>query len=387
MGRHVAPTDGRLTVGLDATPLLGPRTGVGTYTHHLLAELAALGPDGPRLVATAFTARGAAALVEQVPDGVRVSGFRAPARLLRAAWQHGRFPPVEVLSGRVDVFHGTNFVAPPTRHAAGVVTIHDLSYLRYPETVTTASLAYRELVPRALARGVHVCTPSEAVALEVRDEYGLPADLVHPTPLGVDPAWSAAGATADAGVVPDVDAVLVRRGIPRDYVVAVGTLEPRKNLPLLLAAYRVAAARRVDLPPLVLVGAGGWGEALDLAGLPPGRVVLPGHVPLADLRQMVAGAALLAFPSRYEGFGLPPLEALACGVPVVASDIPVTREVLGDQALFADPGSAESLLGALETALVNPAGTPATRRARAATFTWQACAAATKAVYECAVRR
>lgn len=144
-----------MRVGLDATPLLGRPTGVGRYVSGLLGGLAAL-PDPPELVLTAFTVRNAsdlAALAGRAgAASARVSTRRAPARALRAAWQRTSLPPVELLVGRVDVFHGTNFVLPPARHAAGVVTVHDLTYERYPDLVSVASRRYRDMVPRALQR-------------------------------------------------------------------------------------------------------------------------------------------------------------------------------------------------------------------------------------------
>jgi glycosyltransferase involved in cell wall biosynthesis len=172
-----------------------------------------------------------------------------------------------------------------------------------------------------------------------------------------------------------------RLGLPTDYVAAVGTLEPRKNLRALVAAYRLAEDRGTDLPPLVLVGGHGWGDALDTSGLPESRVVRTGHLPLPELQQVVAGARVLAFPSRYEGFGLPPLEALAAGTPVLAADLAVTREVLGDQARFADPNSAEAMLDGLVCSVVDPAGTPETRRQQARGYTWERCAEATLVAY------
>ena len=137
------------------------------------------------------------------------------------------------------------------------------------------------------------------------------------------------------------------------------------------------------MPPLVLVGPPGWGEALDLAGLPAEAVRTPGYLPEHDLARVVAGAAALVFPSWYEGFGLPALEALACGTPVVASDLPALREVLGDQAELVPPGDAAALADALARVLEDPGGEPAraARRARAAAFTWRACAQATLTAY------
>jgi glycosyltransferase involved in cell wall biosynthesis len=356
-------------VVLDATPLLGPRTGVGRYVEHLVRELA--GRPGLDLVATAFTLRGAGALPAAVPPEVRVRHRPAPARALQAVWERLDLPPVEWLAGRADVVHGTNFVLPPLRRAGGVLTVHDLSYLRYPETVAAASLRYRTLVPRGLRRAAVVLTPSHAVAEEVRAEYGL-GDRVRATPLGVDAAWFDA--------VPFTPAELAGRGLPDRYLLFVGTVEPRKGLPTLLAALRARHEEDPDTPPLVLAGPPGWGPALETAGLPAGAVHVTGYLETAELRRLVAGAALLAFPSVYEGFGLPPLEAFAAGVPVVASDLPVVREVTGGLATLAPVGDADALAGALGTAL-GAAPDRDALRAHARGFSWAATAAATHAAY------
>ena len=214
-----------MKVALDATPLLGPRTGVGRYVAGLAEALAGLaGPEPESVALVPFSWRGTGDLAAAAPSGprVRLGRRRAPARLLQAAWGRLPLPPVEWLSGQVDVFHATNFVAPPTRRAATVVTIHDLTYLRFPEMITDASARYRRLVPRALRRGAVVCTPTAAVASEVAAEYHLPPDphlAGHPRPPGpVSPVRRKSGASQE----PDDPAVRLPRavegsgGLPRD---------------------------------------------------------------------------------------------------------------------------------------------------------------------------
>ena len=420
-----------MRVGLDATPLLGPRTGVGRYVAGLAGALATLaGPEPEELALVPFSWRGTRDLPAAAPRGprVRYGRRRVPARLLQAAWARLPWPPVEWLAGRVGVFHATNFVAPPARRAATVVTIHDLTYLRFPEMVTDASARYRDLVPRALGRGAVVCTPTAAVATEVAHEYRLPPDRLVVTPLGVDDTWRHA--------TPPDPAWLAAHDLPGRYLLFVGSREPRKNLGTLLAAYRellgeggsglappqgsgvdpgpprvagvgtgltvaegagrttmpapaATTAATHGIPPLVLVGPPGWGETLDTAGLPPGAVRTHGYLPEADLARVVAGAAALVVPSWYEGFGLPALEALACGTPVVAADLPAHREVLGDQAELFPPGDPPALAAVLARVLRDPGGEAgrAARRTRAAGFTWENCAHATLSAYQLALER
>ena len=365
-------------VALDATPLLGTRTGIGHYVAHL-ADALAKEPDLD-VVLTAFTWRGQAELQSMhlagptgIAGGTRVRSMRAPARLLRLAWSRGSLPPVELFSGAVDVFHGTNFVLPPTRHAAGVVTVHDLGFVLHPSTVDRTSLAYQRLVPRALDRAQVVLVPSDAAADDLVEVYGTQRDRIIVTPLGVDPEWAA--------TTPPSAQWLEAHGIPPRYLLFVGTVEPRKNVPDLIAAH--ATLRRADptTPPLVLAGAAGWGDV----EVSPDDVVWPGYLPQDDLRTLTAGAAALVLPSRYEGFGLPALEALACGIPVVASDIPVLREVTGGLARYVPVGDVDALAAALRTTLDTADGDSEARRAWAATFSWERCAAQTLAGYRRAI--
>jgi glycosyltransferase involved in cell wall biosynthesis len=367
-------------VTLDGTPLLGARTGVGRYVERLTAELA--DRDDLQLSATAFTIR-AGHRPADLPASVGWVHRRMSARLLQAVWGRFDLPPVEWLAGRADLFHATNFVMPPTRHARGVVTVHDLSFLRYPDTVSSASARYRALVPRSLARAEVVCTPSHAVAAELAAEYRVDPQRIVATPLGVDDEWFTA--------TPRPAEQLQALGLPDRYLVAVGTLEPRKNLPALIAAYRQVRSRNAAAPPLALVGPAGWGPALDLSSLPSGSVITTGYLSTDLLRGVIASSAGLVFPSVYEGFGLPPLEALACGRPVVASDLEVTREVLGNAAILAPSGDVEALAQAIEQLVAIDPSSDAERtaaigrREHARRWTWHACAEATVEAYRLAL--
>jgi glycosyltransferase involved in cell wall biosynthesis len=349
----------RVRLALDGTPLLGRPTGIGRYVAGLTAGLGRQA-DPLDITLAAFTVRG---VDVPAPPGTRWSGRRVPARALQACWERTQLPPVEWLSGRCDVFHATNFVLPPLRRARGVVSVHDLSFDRHPDTVDAQVLRYQRLVPRGLARAAVVLTLTEATAEEVRERFGL-GDRVRAARPGVDPSWFG---------VPEGR----RPGLPSGYALFVGSVEPRKNLPVLVEALR----RMPDAPPLVLAGPAGWGPELDTSGI---EVVRTGYLHDRELQQVVAGAAVLAFPSRHEGFGLPPLEALACGVPAVVSDLPVLREVLGQQAAYVPVGDADALADALQRVLADP-GDAQARRAHAAQWTWDRCAAEARQAYDLAL--
>jgi glycosyltransferase involved in cell wall biosynthesis len=356
-----------MRVGLDATPLLGTRTGIGTYVAGLLDGFEQL-DEAPEIVLTPFTWRG----IEGLPASYRKAPRRFSARALQECWLRSDWPPVEWLSGPVDVFHGTNFVLPPTRRAAGVVSVHDLTYEHHADTVTAATLRYRTLVPRALKRGAVAVCLAETGAQEVREQYRLPHDRVMVAMPGVGHEWFAPPGPRPAS-------------LPDQYVLFVGSFEPRKNLPVLLDAMARLHATDKDTPPLALVGPKGWGPEIDASGLPRDAVVFPGFLDAEQLVATVAHAAALVLPSRYEGFGLPPVEALATGTPVVVSDIPVLREVLGDQATYAPVGDSDALAAAIATTVKNGDGGPAgraKRKAHARRYTWAGCARSTLAVYQ-----
>lgn len=360
-----------MRVTLDGTPLLGERTGIGRYVQELVAALPAAAaehrPDAEFRVTTWSARRHR---VPDLPAGVRQVGPRVPARLLREAWLRSEHPTAELLGARGDVVHGTNFVVPPTRRARAVVTVHDLTYLDR-RTVAPTDAAYAELVPRALRRGAHVVTPTAAVAAAVRDQYSLADDRVDVTPLGVDEPWFAAE-PADA-------AWRAGRGVPDDYLLYVGSAAARKNVGTLVAAHRALTGGGRGGPALVLAGPAGAAPRPDAH---PG-VVAAGWLADDELRRLVAGARALVLPSSDEGFGLPVLEALAAGRPVVASTIPALTEVAGPHGFLAPAGDADALAGAIAAALAAPDG-PDDRDARrswARRWTWRGCAEATLAVY------
>ncbi len=369
----------RLRVALDATPLIGAPTGVGAFCAGVLAGLS----RREDVTATAFAVswRRRHAIDGRVPSGVGIAGRAMPARPLHAAWRRSELPPLEWFVGGIDVVHGTNYVVPPTRRAARVVTVHDLTTVRYPELCNRATLAYPALVRRALAHGAWVHTHSEWVAAEVADVFGADRARVRAVASGI-PALPAPDLAAPSRVLP--------LGTSR-YVLAVGTAEPRKDFPGLVAAFDELAVTRPDLA-LVLAGPEGWGSGELAAAISSaasaGRIVRTGWVDDATLAGLLAGASVLAYPSLYEGFGYPPLQAMVLGTPVVATRAGAIEEVVGDAATLVAPRDRGALAAAL-AAVVDSEEVAASLAARghdrAQLYGWDRCAEGLTALYRDAV--
>jgi len=327
------------TVAIDVTPLLGLRTGIGRSVEEVVAALGAL-PDGPRLASYAL---GRPRHRADLPAGATL--VPVPTRLLLAAWSRADRPRVDRWVRDAQVLHATAFVAPPTRLPT-LVTVHDCAFALHPGVVATTVHAFDPLLRRAVARGAWVHTTTQQVAGEVEELLGV--DLRTQGRLVVVPfAVPRLGPRVPAGP----------GGPP--YVLALGTLEPRKNLPSLVRAFGELAGRHGDLQ-LVLAGPDGpGGDAVRAAvdALPAAardRVRLPGAVDGPTRDRLLAGAAVVAYPSLYEGFGFPVLEAMTVGTPVVASDLPSLREVAGDGAAFAAVGDDSALAGAVDRLLDDP---------------------------------
>jgi glycosyltransferase involved in cell wall biosynthesis len=313
------------------------RTGVGQVTGHLVGSLAARADV--EVVAYAVSRSGRRLLDGLLPAGVRAGTSPIPARAAVAAWRHVPYPRLESWTGPVDVLHATNYVAPPTRSPA-VVTVHDLTFVRHPELCEPwARRAFAPLVSRAVRRGATLHVVSDFVRDEVLEIYGVPPHQVVRVYLGL--------AATGGG-----DALAGRRLTGADrYVLALGAIEPRKNLPRLVAAFDRVAGRDPGLR-LVVAGPDGWGfEAFTdavAAAQHRDRIVRLGYVEDAQRRDLLAGATALAYPSLYEGFGHPPLEAMGAGVPVVAARAGALPEVLGDAAVLTDPLDVDGLADAIE---------------------------------------
>jgi glycosyltransferase involved in cell wall biosynthesis len=360
-----------LTVAIDATPLIGARTGIGVAVSGLVAGLG--GREDLDLVGYGLTARGWGGLRAHLPVGVRPSRGPMPAAPLLRVWARLDRPTVEWWTGPIDVVHGTNFVVPPARRAAPLVSVWDLTAVRYPEFCTPTARRYPALVSRAIDRGAWVHTGAEYVADEIVDHFRLDRTRIRVVAPGFEPVRFAAAASAGT-----------RTELP-PYVLGLGTAEPRKDFPGLVAAFDRLAGAHPDLQ-LRLAGAPGWGEAELRQAMATAhhrdRIHRLGWV--NDVGPLVAAAAVFVYPSRYEGFGFPPLEAMAAGVPVVATSVGALPEVLGGAALLVPAGDPAALAAAIDGVLTDPELRDRLVRAgreRAAAFPSTSAAAGLLSVY------
>lgn len=371
----------RLRVGFNAG-LLSPghdyrAAGIHRY---IVALLEGLG--GRRDVAvTAFTLQGGGGSVLPAGVGERAATPLGRGRAGRVLWEQTALPRL-MRGANVELYHGAAYAMPLATRIPAVVTVHDLSFFRHPETLPRAQALYLRAATRVSARrAAALIAVSAFTASELQAVLRVPRDRVHVVPNGHDERL-------EPQPRPAVEAFRARRQLPEAFVLAVGTLQPRKNLGVLLSAYAVAREAGLALPPLVVAGGRGWGESdieaaarrLGLADV----VSWLGFVPSEDLALLYSAATMLALPSRYEGFGLPVLEAMACGTPVVAADASSLPEVAGDAALLVGPDDAEGWARALhrlasDRELAATLSTAGLRRV--STATWQRTADGTVAVY------
>ena len=382
-----------MRVLIDYRPALRNRSGVGEYTHQLVkALLAAYPPSGPlsgangALALTIFSSSWKDRLAD-TPElrGARAIDRRVPVRLLNFAWHRLGWPPVERFTGLdFDVVHSSHPLLLPARRAAQVITIHDLHFLAHPErTHAEMRRDYPDLVRAHAHRAARIIVPSQFTAAEVERLLGVAAERIAICPPGA-PDWPAPPPTAGAAL----------GGAPRaapssdGYILFFSTLEPRKNVGGLLDAYERLLGRKA-VPDLVLAGrateeARPWLERLARPPL-AGHVRYIGYVEPADRQALYSGARLLVMPSFEEGFGIPVLEAMTLGVPVVASHRGSLPEVLGDAGPLVNPDEPDEIAGAMARVLgdeVYAAACTAKGVLRARQFNWQHTARLVYAVYQ-----
>ena len=375
-------------VGLNAHLLSLTQTyrgaGINGYIYQLLRHLPAAVGDEARQPPLHFTAYLHDPAYD-APSGLNVCRSRWDTRhpIRRILWEQTQ---LAIHTGRIDLLHGLAFAAPLAARCPAVITVHDLSFLKYPGAFRRFNRIYLSLMTKAATRrAARVIAASESTRRDVISLCGVPADRVVTVPNGVTEAFCPAAPA-------EVAAFREQRGLPARYILFLGTLEPRKNLVRLIEAF--ALWHRTSRQPVKLVIAGGKGwfykqifaraVELDLVD----DVIFPGFVPTEELVWYYRAAELFVYPSLFEGFGLPVLEAMASGTPTITSQASSLPEVAGDAALLVDPENIQALADAIERVLEDAALAEQMRAAglrRAARFSWARTAAETVDVYRAAL--
>jgi len=366
-----------MRVVVDYRPALRARSGVGEYVHQTARAFAQQYPaDSLTLFTSSWKDRPPPSLAEGWP-GALVSDHRVPVALLNFAWHRFERPSIEFLThARYDVAFSPHPLLLPARGAAQIVMVHDLDFLRHPErTEREIRRDYPRLAGAHARRAARVVVPSPYTAREVVRQLGVPEFRVAVCPPGI-PEWRESPGPAEDG-----------------YLLFMGTLEPRKNIDGLLEAYGRLLARCTAPPKLVLAGSAGpeaqkWLEAIRRPPLAR-QVEHIGYVREEDRQGVYAGARALVMPSHEEGFGMPALEAMSLGIPVIASRRGNLPDLVGEAGVLVEPDDVESIVDAMERLLRDDGLTAmlgARARERARDFHWRRTAQALREVFADVVR-
>jgi glycosyltransferase involved in cell wall biosynthesis len=341
-----------MRIVMDVSHLSHPRTGVGNYTRSSLAGLADAAEGRHELVGfAAANARGGVGAIRRALAGIPVELRLLPvpfADTVRTAWSRLGRPAAERFLGRFDVLHFWDWMYPPQQAGVRATSVNDLVPLRFPEWTLPRTRQLHGAKYREVRRCDVVFCNSALTARDVVERLGVAEARVRIAPPGVDPVFRPDGERSNLG---------------RPYALAVGSLEPRKNLGTLAAAHRLLDERELAL---AIAGPEGWGSQPGLDG-----AIRLGYVTDEELARLYRGAEVFVYPSWFEGFGIPVLEAMASGVPCVVSSHPSLDEASGDAAVRADPGSADAIATAIEEALARREELVRRGLEHARRFTWR----------------
>ncbi len=341
-----------MRIAFDVSPLSHPLAGIGNYIRGSLSGLAAAVGEDHEIIAFAPTSPRGRRTIPQALEGIPVElrlRVLPYSHAFRMAWSRSGRPPVERFLGPIDVLHFSDWMYPPQAGGVRATTIHDLVPLRFPELVTSRT---REMHSEKYANAARTCdvvfANSAATATDVVQLLGIPPERVKVALPGLRAGLAPAGPSVDLG---------------RPYVLGLGTMEPRKNLARLVDAWRRLGG---DLG-LTLAGGEGWGELPDLADP---KISTRGYVSDREVACLLRGAEAFVYPSLFEGFGMPIVEAMACGVPVVASSHPSMDEACGDAAVRVDPEDPAAIATGIEDAIARRDELVPKGLAHAKRFTW-----------------
>jgi len=369
-----------MRIGLDGFPLAAPKTGVGHYTFELARALSVLSPgDHFELISPSGFSEAVAAEVESIPN---LSLVHVRTNMITRRWW-GIGLPGYIRRAGLDLFHGTNYEVPLLNRKRTVVTVHDLSvFLHADKHETRIARRARRRLPVMLRSAGMVITATQAIKREIASRFKTNAQRIAVTPYAPRQIFQPLP-------VDECARARQRLGVDENFILDVGTIEPRKNLVTLVRAFAQILQQTSFRPQLVIAGGEGWmmDEFHELIGKADlgNRIHFTGYVDDEDLVALYSSCRVFVYPSVYEGFGLPPMEAMACGAPVIAGDIPVLRETLADSALLVEPLDANGLANAIVSVLGDEneqLRLSALSRRRAEQFSWSETARMTLEVYK-----
>jgi glycosyltransferase involved in cell wall biosynthesis len=371
-----------MKIGIDYTSAATQGAGIGRYTRELMRALLTLPSDNSYSFFYASRNRIQPSAFSRPPSAIHRLPFHD--KWLMRMWHRLRLPiPVELITGRVDLFHSPDFTLPPTLPGVPtLLTVHDLSFIRDPASAWPSLRNFlNKAVPRSVQRATHVLADSQATKADLIELFGTPAEKVTVLYSGVEARFVPIHDRAE------INRVCAKYQLSRPFILSVGTLQPRKNYGRLIEA----VGRVASIVPhhLVITGGKGWMyetifEQVKQSGL-EGRVHFPGFVDDADLPALYSAADLFAYVSLYEGFGLPLLEAMACGTPVIGSNTSSLPEVIGEVGLQVNPHSVDDIARTLQQMIDQPELRERSIGAgleRAKTFTWDKAARELLSIYD-----
>jgi glycosyltransferase involved in cell wall biosynthesis len=367
-----------MRVGIDIGPLTNQRTGVGNYCYYLLKHLLDL---DQACHYHGFSSGLSPINLDGLDGRIDHRHLPIPTRILYRLWSTLGRPSVDGLLGGVDLYHATNYFLPPTSQAASVVTIHDLAFIAQPSLCSPRIVGpFSKGIRRFAQRANAILTYSESTKRDVLNFLEVDEAKVAVAPMAVDDGFLPIVREEAEGILKN------QFKVEGPFLLFISTLEPRKNVPTLIKAF--ARIHKKIPHNLLLIGGVGWNadpifETIEQLGIQD-RIIRPGFIPHHMLPAFYSAADAFVFPTLYEGFGLPLLEALTCGCPVIAADNSSVPEVTGDAALLSDAmdeaALAENVLAVLEDDALR-AGMIARGKTHAAQYSWGACAEKTLQVY------
>lgn len=355
-----------MTVGIDISQAAYPTTGVGVYTRELAKALVAIHPEVSwRWFFGSLRGKPPKELMQNL------CMYPLPPTLLEPLWNQLHMLSPETLLGPIDVWHSSDWTQGPTS-AKKVTTVHDLVYLQFPETLPRHVVQVHTRRMKWVVKEIdHIIAVSQSTKRDLVETFSIPQDKI-----------SVIYEAARSECVPQsnerVESVRKKYALPKEYLLFVGTVSPRKNVNQMIRAWRLVK----DAPPFAIIGSIGWGEPPQM----PDSFIHLATIDDADLPAFYSGAVALVLPSLYEGFGLPIVEAMACGTPVVTSNVSSMPEVGGNAAVYVDPENTESIKQGIEGILSLSSSERDYRKSQcvtqAAQFSWQKTARETFAVYQ-----